>query len=549
MMLKQKAAYRNRAQLNLIANNISSRLQHYISVNNPSLPSGCLPTDSSNGYQEITSFRRFQPGITPPLVTWSYSAGSGTGSGNKNPSNCLISASEKSKLANLTVILEPLAPPDMESLTLPLQISINATSMGASTGPVKAPKSNWVMSNKFILKVGSLSSYSLVLLNPLSTEVQVSTQSSSETRASFEVLGSTYYVGSPRLESIVSVTAPSPPTVYFNGSFDVHDDYLTSSGDTLNLANTSRIFRGGIRTGIFGNAPLNNLPVPSTSGTTDLRWQQKLDYSYVYGPSGPGVSPTAAKYYPLPDVASALGNSSALAMAGFPPVNDPYLNSNAESLTSVPTSNGILPYLSQTCRVDPSTTPIFVFQRANQDFTINFDDSSMDPNSNNYVFCGVIVSKSVTIRTPSIPSSTSFAIYGIIVTQKINVTGSGKVLLLNPAESTSIPNMQLPSYQTQRGIYASIQSIATSYGHNLFIPIFEDADYPSFSYSGKYGPFLPHPPVINPPISRIGYMAKCSGAGAAPYYCLDSSLAPDYDVLFSGSPFADNLSFSLQVTH
>jgi hypothetical protein len=529
-----------------LGNTILSRLQQHLvkpDLTNPN----CSDTDVS-----LKKFRDFFNTVTPQY--WQYPLKTTT-LDYHDPSQCLLLNSEiqsfsTGSISNLSLLLtvSRMSDPDTASLTSPLQVTLNLMVQPQSPAAVqlKIPTTSATLSMKFMLSAGTLSTYSVILLpdgSANTNQPQIKIVAGGPGSETLEILGKTYHSSptSPNFDSIVSL---ADNNVYLDQALDLRSSGFNSSYsnqriDTLAL---SRVFRGGVNFGIFSNA--NPLPLPgefppSSSPPQPYLWQQKLDYSYVYT-----TTYSSDKSYPLPDVRTPLG-SNFISMTGVDitgptplPVNT-YRPSNADNLTILP-SLPVLPDLRSTCNPDSGAlVQEMIFQRINDDLTLNFSGPSVSPSDN--LFCGLVIANSLTINTPMNYPDETYVIYGIIITKKIRFSGAGHLFILNPGNNLTVTGVSLPPGQSQSNIFSQYQSLATNYAHNFFLPIFTDGS--SNQSDPNLGNFLPQMSVQ----PNFGYTSKCPTASDSHWYCMNESFgAPNYQQsLFS--PFQDNLAYSLSI--
>ncbi len=234
----------------------------------------------------------------------------------------------------------------------------------------------------------------------------------------------------------------STPTLTVNGRMLTKKSLLVTDGTDYD------IIMSGFKRGLFTNymTEVRNYPF---DGYNEM-WNQNIDYSYVY---------LSYAGYPLP------ANINAAHAAN----GDQAVNLNLAAVKNFP-DNRVIPDLSQTCTKPDDTNrgdskPMIILQR---DSDINLDLT------NSKMFCGMIAARRLTINLGA--GGGNYLLIGHFNAEQINVTGSGRLFIINPFTQVDIPvDVQLPPEMNLQEIAKQLFALRATIAKNFFVPYFNDA--------------------------------------------------------------------------
>lgn len=503
---------RDAAVLNRIANSVATRITQVLPL---------TATTADCNATMIKDFAPFQNFSTPVTgsVQLCYPAAVGTCPAAPEIANCLLKVAAPnfefgtaSPLATLQISLQQVGAPDQNGLFSTVNISVLATSQ-RGIGNAKGAHSVNVTS-QVILAVQSLSAYNLILTKGGVFSAAVPRINVPAT-SSLEIKGSVLYADTTSPLDLTTVVGSSPIT--FDSNFDIQGSsfYYANSASVcpagttcpLDLSLMAKTFKGGLNTNVMALA--NTLPIYDTGppGEAAYTWHELIDYNAGAYP----LSGTSA--FPMPAIAGAeVPAGSAMwgsqitpgtGDAGIPgvgaPPGPPAPNSysaldvvypgtgpNLSPATMggaglvVPSggTTGILS-LEQTCFPEAAhaTPPAneFVFLDTAKNFGIDFTGTTYGGKPGG-IFCGLIAANDLYIYAPA--AGGPFYVFGLIIANSVHILGTGSVIFANPMDNSPLSGAgpfagTNAATQTQAGIAADMSYLATSYGHNFFVPVFQ----------------------------------------------------------------------------
>ena len=592
---------RDAAILTRIATSVASRVAQVLPMTADPL-GNCTLT-----IPDFASFRDFsQPVSAPKTLTLSNPAAP---LGNLEILGCLVKVPPSpyvefgtgGALATLTITLQQVGSPDQSNLFSTVSITVTATSQ-RGVGGAKAAHTITVNS-KVMLGVARLSTYNLVLtgapggFSKKNPQISVAAPVPG-TGPSLEIKGSVFYANNTSpldltkvVQTNTALTPISPIT--FDSNFDILGSSFYYNNATaanpgcplgplgttcpLDLSLMAKTFKGGVNLNVMSQAltlPFND---PGGAGVGGgYTWIEKIDYNT-------GGIPTN---FAMPDINAENGGSmygvyapgaAAAPPAGYIPPGAPAFSLGADfgyngtsgNLTSAVVGGDVIPdgacpgancsgiqTLDQTCVGMAGTPPAppaneFVYLQQGRNFGIDFSGttahSNVGPGGN--IFCGLIRAADLYIYAPA---GGTMHVFGLLIVNSVKILGGGTVVFANPMDNAPLGGSPFTGTnaptQTQAGVAADMAYLATAYGHNFFVPVFQT----TVGLSATWDTYRPHGslrkgavPCCGSPVTiddTVGYVCQCGNLAGTLGSCPEPPVAPGpdntYCIATAGAPTA-----------
>lgn len=474
-----------------VANRLSSRLSQRLD-------------NSCQFAAEMTAIRNYD-NKTPPVVEATYSP--------VNTIPCFLDDPlEAAVLQSLEITIRPLpSDNDIPSMSRMVRIRVVARNY---VDPRKPMEQTHAVADRLVnLRVASLGQHTLVFVGGgAGNKIQVGNG------VKLEVIGSTYIASQDPAEAVTldnfisGGPLPYGNHVTFKNTVFTRSQNVSTSQPRFNQRLIRAVFNGGIETSVHSDIPLPIYTAPPPV------WQKNIDYSYMYDKgSGNGESDMA----PLPEVGG--GKISQIS-------DDYKFNAAAASFTVIPSAD-VLPVLAETCAssdYDRGDIKPMVVLRANQSFTIDFSRNPMPavatPNFAD-MFCGLVRAQTLRII---IKGDTT--LYGHFFVNRLEVSGSGTLRLIDPEHSKNAP----PTLEPVGGftnLRRQMKALEVYLGQPFFLPLAR-TPAAAFANLSEYQPREVSyaftngcPTASNVPTAEVPFPPSCA--------CVkpDGSATPDPNIL------------------
>lgn len=232
---------------------------------------------------------------------------------------------------------------------------------------------------------------------------------------------------------------------------------------------------------IFNSLRMSGLKLSALRGVSDPFgsgvWQQRLDYKYVMTAGGyplPDLSPAVAAHGDAPD--PRVFSASRASNTDYPDNPADVFTKNLETTCDRPSG------------FQKGSAHTLVLMRKDDSLKFDFADSRY---SHAKFACGLVMARRITVN---VASGETAVWYGHLNATFLQVTGGGKLIVVNPLDSLSRPSdLPVPTDMTVADFAEVDLSLASSTAFNFFVPFANDtATLPaSLMYKGYAGYFEP----------------------------------------------------------
>jgi|GEM_PF-2477096 len=297
----------------------------------------------------------------------------------------------------------------------------------------------------------------------------------------------------------------------------------------INASTLAQVLREGYRTGVFSTKTTPFLPIEDPGPQGDA-WDIALDSNQL--PDLEGI------FYTL-GVGSVNNNQSLLAdyqtqaINSNRPIVPPLVKFNAldayagpAPTSKTPQPNYTVPAATIRAPNSPSTynwdsttamqnscnndvvppPPLvirnpFIFERFESIITIDMGGLRVGNPSQPLIFCGLIAADQVTFK---LAPGDNYFLGNIIATRLVVDTSAlaggapGNLILVNPADNTPLPSNLFTTATAQSKTLQGFRQLASSTGHDFFVPIFQQIPQ---NISSALWPYRPHGPFMLDPFN------------------------------------------------